>query len=423
MDSRIQKDIAELVDEQVISREIALNIEAYYHSKQDKSPSRLFTVFGVLGALLVGLGIILMLAHNWDHFSRITKTILGFLPLIIGQFLVGLAILKKKSGVWKEASGTFLFFAIGACMALVSQVYNISGDLSSYLLTWVILALPLVYLLRSHALGVLHIVFITYYALSHGYSFLSTVENPWIYWALLILFLPHYWSLLKHKANANITSVFNWLLPLSVCLVLGTFLNFSGSISFVTYVIWFGLLYNIGKLPFFEKQKLRQNGYVVLGSFGTMSMLLFSSFKIFWNDFFNKEIFLFKDLYWSIVLFTIALGLIVYVHIKKKIITFNLNRYTFILFAAIYAIGLLYPFFAVVLINGLLLILGVITVRIGAEKYHFGILNYGLIIIAILISCRFFDTNISFIIKGLLFIGVGVAFFLTNYIILKKQKK
>ena len=99
-----------LIKNEVISQEVASKIESYYKSKQENSPNRLFTVFGVLGSLLVGLGIILILAHNWDDFSRTIKTVFAFVPLVIGQFLVGYSILKKKSSTWREASGTFFIF-------------------------------------------------------------------------------------------------------------------------------------------------------------------------------------------------------------------------------------------------------------------------------------------------------------------------
>jgi uncharacterized membrane protein len=43
----------------------------------------------------------------------------------------------------------FYFFAIGANISLVAQVYNIPGDLNSFIITWMLLSLPLVYLLQS----------------------------------------------------------------------------------------------------------------------------------------------------------------------------------------------------------------------------------------------------------------------------------
>ncbi len=36
---------------------------------------------GILGSLLVGLGIVLLVAHNWDEMSRQCKLSLLFLPL------------------------------------------------------------------------------------------------------------------------------------------------------------------------------------------------------------------------------------------------------------------------------------------------------------------------------------------------------
>tara|TARA_R110002072_G_scaffold291762_1_gene460019 strand:+ start:520 stop:765 length:246 start_codon:yes stop_codon:yes gene_type:complete len=75
-----------------------------------------------------------------------------------------------------------------------------------------------------------------------------------------------------------------------------------------------------------------------------------------------------------------------------------------------------------VLINPLILTLGIMAIKIGTDKLHFGILNYGLLIITVQIVCRFFDTNKSFVLSGLLFVGVGVGFFFTNYMMMEKKK-
>lgn len=77
MKSKFTDELPELVKNKVISEEVVFRIRHYYQSQQSETPNRLFTVFGVLGALLVGLGIILILAHNWDDFSRGLKTSLA----------------------------------------------------------------------------------------------------------------------------------------------------------------------------------------------------------------------------------------------------------------------------------------------------------------------------------------------------------
>ena len=64
MNSKLQQEVSKLVEAQVISHQVANDIKNYYDSKRDASPNRLFAIFGVLGSLLVGLGVILILAHN-----------------------------------------------------------------------------------------------------------------------------------------------------------------------------------------------------------------------------------------------------------------------------------------------------------------------------------------------------------------------
>ena len=422
MKSKLVDELPELVRNKVISEEVAIKIRGYYQSQESETPNKLFTVFGVLGSLLVGLGIILILAHNWDDFSRALKTGLAFFPLILGQVLTGYAILKKKSATWKEASGTFLFFAVGSSIALVSQIYNIPGDLSTYVLTWIVLCLPLIYLLKSNAVAMLHIAFSTFYAVSIGYGFNGLSEAPWIYVLLLAFVMPHYLQLLKHQPDANVTSIFNWLLPLSLIITLGTFLERYGDLGYLTYIILFGLFYNIGKLPIFDDRKLRRNGYLIFGSVGTVVMLLISSFIRMWNFDSGSDLFVSREFLMTLILFGVTLALLIYLYSKQWIEQFSLFHFVFIIFTVFFFSGILYGLIATIFVNILVLILGLVTIKIGADKYHFGILNYGLLIITALIVCRFFDTDMSYVIRGLLFVFVGVGFFLANYIMLKRKK-
>jgi uncharacterized membrane protein len=422
MNSKLIKELPELVENDVISQETASKIEHYYLTKQDSSPNKLFTVFGVLGSLLVGLGIILILAHNWDDFSRSIKTFFAFLPLIIGQIFVGYSILKKKSATWREASGTFLFFAVGSSMSLVSQIYNIPGDMSSFLLTWVVLCLPIIYLLKSNAVAILCVVFATWYACVFGYGYMSNGQSPWLYLGLLALVIPHYWKLLKKQPKGNMTSIFNWILPLSLVITLGAFINRNEEFGFLMYVILVGLFYTIGKIPFFDDQKLRRNGYLIFGSLGTIILLLITSFNWMW-DFNPERMSIFsQEFYMSLALFVMAVGVLVYSFTKGWIKGFNLFQFVFVLFTILFFIGMTDDLIPTIAINVLVFALGLVTIKIGTDKFHFGILNYGLLIITSLVVCRFFDTDMSYVIRGLLFVGVGVGFFMTNYIMLKKQK-
>jgi hypothetical protein len=76
-----------------------------------------------------------------------------------------------------------------------------------------------------------------------------------------------------------------------------------------------------------------------------------------------------------------------------------------------------------ILINLLVLAVGIFTIRRGLAMNHLGVLNYGLLIVAALVICRFFDTGISFVVRGLLFVAVGAGFFYANSRLIKRRKQ
>ena len=212
MDSKFKSELNELVEADIISSDTAQKITAYYRSKEEAKPNRLFTIFGVLGALLSGLGIILIIAHNWDDMSRNLKTFLAFLPLVLGQVACAFSLIKKKGPTWVEASTTFLVLSVGATISLVSQIYNIPGNMSNFLFVWIAITAPLIYLLRSKLAIILHLVLITWYACNLGYSYKGPI--PWWYLLFLAWTIPYYLQLQKTAFQSHIIGVLNWLIPL-----------------------------------------------------------------------------------------------------------------------------------------------------------------------------------------------------------------
>jgi len=420
MKSKFIKALPELVKKEVITEEVSNRIIQYYSNKKIPQTNRLMTVFGVLGSILIGLGIILIVAHNWDNLSKSIKAVLAFIPLIIWQLAVGYSIFKKKSTVWKEASGTFLFFAVGSSMALISQVYNIPGDFTSYLLTWVMLCIPLTYLLKSNALWILSLVLISNYACNLGFS---SQNIPWMYLVGLISILPYYLIKIKEDNNSNMITIMNWLLPLSLIIVLGSFIKTEWEMLPVLYMLLFSLLYGIGSMIFFKNGQLRKNGYLVLGSIGAIVMLLMFSFKWIWEEFVESINFYSEEFIIATLLFTIGALVFGYNCTKNKLKEVNLFACLSVLFPILIVIGIWSNDGAVVTSNVLVFLLGITAIRKGVNQFHFGILNYGLVIISSLIVCRFFDMNISFEIRGLLFVLMGVGFFVANYTILKLNSK
>lgn len=422
----ILNDIPELVREEVITPQTAERIRDYYGRKSTSSPNRLFIAFGVLGAILTGLGIILIIAHNWDELSRPMQTFFAFLPLLVGQALCAFVLWKKEdSDAWRESSAALLFFAVGASISLVSQVYHIPGDLSAFLLTWMPLCLPLLYVMRSSVASLLYIAGITYYATQEGYWTYDS-GTPNTYWPLLFLALPHYYTLIRKRPRSNYTTFHHWIIPLSMVITLGTVAERHEELLFPAYISLFGLFYLIGNLSFIKGQRTRHNGYRVLGSLGTVTLLLALSFADSWKairreDWTEGNVLASPEAI-TTTLVTLAALALLYRQLKRESFeSVTLQELVFVFFTFIFLYGLFYPA-AVVLTNLLVLCLGVATIRSGTRQDHLGVMNYGLLIIAALVVCRFVDTDLSFVARGILFVLVGLGFFGMNYWTLQTRK-
>ncbi|HSI89650.1 MAG TPA: DUF2157 domain-containing protein [Adhaeribacter sp.] len=426
MANHILKELPELVEAQVISSETAEKISAYYQHKKTGSENRLLLAFGILGALISGLGIILIVAHNWDELSRQTKTLLAFVPLVLGQLACAYVLFRDpENRNLKEISATFLFLAIGATIALISQIYHIPGNLTNFLLTWMLLGFPLIYLMRSEVAALLYVAGSTYFVMQSGPAYIY--KNAYYFWPMLAAALPFYRQLLRQNPAGNAVSWLNWLLPISVIIGLATIMRSHQEFMVIGYLSLFGIFYQLGTSRFFRHEKQPANGFFLLGMLGTLAVLLFLSFEGFWENLATEK-YAFPQPFTSIE-FILALGFtaLAAVLLFRKFRKTGLNQLTlmeavFLFIPLAFLGGYFAPLASQIFINLLILLLGILTIRSGARQNHLGILNVGLLIIATLVSCRFFDTNLSFVARGILFLLVGAGFFAANYYMLKNRK-
>jgi hypothetical protein len=236
--------------------------------------------------------------------------------------------------------------------------------------------------------------------------------------------LPHYYLLLKNKPKSNFRILLTWLLPLSVIICLGTLSESAEELMFIAYCSLFGLFYLAGNSSMFNDKQVRNNAFLVLGSVGTIILLLMLSFDWFWYDLLEVETNLIHHIEFYIAIFvSLSAAAMLALQVKKRSWkSTQLMDYIFVLFILIFIIGMHNTLAPIILINLLILIMGLLIIKKGADKNHLGILNYGLSIITALVICRFFDTDISFAVRGLLFVIVGVGFFTANYLMIKKRK-
>jgi uncharacterized membrane protein len=426
MSAKLESQLNELLNAGIITPEINQKIQEYYATKHpDRSGNRMLLTFGIIGALLVGLGAILIIAHNWDQLSRPVKLIIAFLPLLGAQAFCGYALfLTKRSELLIEVAAAFLCFAIGTCIALVSQVYNIDGTIASFLLTWTVLYLPVIYVMRSAIASLFSILLVTYYGVSVAY-FDYHHDFNW-YFIILGCIIPAYYLLIRRRLFSNFTVFHHWLIGISLTIMLGSFGRSVEEWLFAGYINLFTCFYLVGNLPIFRDQKRRNSGYLVIGALGIITLLLVSGFEFLWKEVAESGLqgngLLSQEFIVSTVLFVAAIILLMLLNRYQKDHTNRPLEYVFVIYFIMFFLSAGSPVIAQVLCNIVLLAISVLVILKGVKTDRLEILNYGLLILSAQIVCRFFDTDMSFLVRGLLFIIVGAGFFFANFRMLNRRK-
>jgi len=191
----------------------------------------------------------------------------------------------------------------------------------------------------------------------------------------------------------------------------------------MAYLGLFSAFYTLGNLPIYSQDKRRSNGFLVVGSLGTISLLLTLSFNSFWERRENAENLFGLEFMAALITCLVALTLAGWQLKKKNHTGIILIQFAFLIFIPLYILGNYIPFISQSLINILILTISISLIKSGTKENHLGLINYGILVITALIICRFFDSEITFVIRGLLFIAVGAGFFAANYFILKKRKQ
>ena len=120
--------------------------------------NRLVTVLLIMGAVLVGLGVILFVAANWQEISSGVKLAMMFIgvPVIYGAgFLLRYRLDYPRVGTALIFLGCI---AYGAAVHLVAQTYHIPVNHPNLVLYWFLGVLPLAYVVRSQPVLVLALV-------------------------------------------------------------------------------------------------------------------------------------------------------------------------------------------------------------------------------------------------------------------------
>jgi uncharacterized membrane protein len=145
--TQLQPEIDRWVSDGVIQPAQAATILARYPVAD--GVGRLMTIFVALGAVLIVGGITLLISSNWRDIPPSAKMV-GLLILVAGATIAGV---EGKSRGWARGwwEGAFSMASVLPLLglALISQIFHLSGKATGLLLGWALLILVIPVLTRS----------------------------------------------------------------------------------------------------------------------------------------------------------------------------------------------------------------------------------------------------------------------------------
>ena len=433
----LEAELPDLVARGILRQETADALQQHY-STRVAEPSRRFgfVLSAILGSLLVGAGIVLLVAHNWDFLSRPVRCAIAFTPLLLSQALAVFVLLRRRgSAAWQETAAILNVAAIGTAIALVSQTYQIQGDFARFILVWLLLALPIVYVFETSIGLSAYFIGTTVWVLSSksGSSFFGARLDDLLVWGLLLLGLPAFLSLWKRNRNGYATLLALTSLAVAAAFSLGQ-TDDIGSQSFwrCSFAAYWTLVYLVGVVSFKDWRPSRPHPFVAIGWIGILALAVMLSFREFWRTHqWQNAVDLTPRHYPDILASGIQAGWVLaailfgaYAMRKGRIA--NLAPATFApvtLAAWGIAKSVGDSLIPSLVMNGFMLALGVFTLLRGIRAGNAYTANLGMLVVAVLGIARFFDNDLEFVVRGIAFIAIGLGFLFTNLIVFKRRAR
>ncbi len=416
------QELPDLVEQGVINQQAARRIHDHYMPHLDGVGIGM-RLLVILGALLIGLGVILLIAHNWPQWSRSVRTVVSFSPLIVGQMLVAWTLLRRPhSASWREGSGTFLFISIGACIGLIEQTYHLgTNDYAGFLLTWMLLGIPLVYLLDAS------VPLLLYWAGIVGFAWVA--QNQWgqalLFWPLWLAGLPHVVQSLRRAPWDFRSQCLSWATCLAVLAgTAATLERAAPGLWLPIFATLFAGIYLTHYRWLRGAPDVLRSPFQIIGVAGVIGLSLMFTFANAWDEIASdhtrsswhyRE---FAGMFDYVVLATLLVwwfGLLRRVLRRRDHMQFMYAGLPLVVIPLYLLAAPDTPqVFLILPMNLYAFVLGIATLRDGMRNGHTVSLNVGLLVICSLLLLRFFDSELPFTIRGVAFVVIGTGFLATN---------
>lgn len=435
----LRAQLPELVAAGAISSENAAAIERHYGPVEPRSNFG-FVILATVGAALVGAGIVLLIAHNWDELNRATRTVIAFIPLLGALALAGFVLVQRnESRPWREAVAVFDFAAVATAISLISQTYQIQGSFAEFMRVWLLLCIPIVYLLRVGVGAAIYLLGTIVWVFAHEIGVFIRSANPMFFWILFLLIVPYFLFRFFEDRASRETSALAIVMTIALTFGLGFTADFAKSdFGGIAYAGVFTMIYLCG-VRFFPRTDERLHTVALLGGIGVGVTAIVLSFESSWHiarelawgqRSLSQNIALALELLFPII--AIILGALEILRSRRG---FSIVAASFpIVTTVIWWVANLCPtgsaeyryqtncsFAAAALMNCYALWLGIDILIRGIRSDSIARANFGLLLIAALAISRFFDSQLTFVARGVGFIAVGAGFLIANIVMFKRR--
>jgi hypothetical protein len=374
-------------------------------------------LFSAIGAVVTGLGVILLIAYNWDDIPKFGK-----LALILGTIALAHAagVLLRRHDDWRSATGDavhlFGSMLFGAGIWLVAQIYNIDEHYPNGFLIWGLGALAMAWALPSISQGMLAAITLMVWGAADAGEF--SMPNEWATLLIACGVGPLVWR----KRSAVLLAVVLAALYVSILFNAGE--RGDAYTVFVSAFAFSTLLVALARLG--ERIHLPVRAVQVAAFFGWTGGLICAgilSFRIAAREF-VRDMSHAADLEpaalaysWGLVILALAAWAWIAAECaRRRSRPMHLEEWLLpaaLLFAQslVHSGRFVEPVLVTVVFNLVVLFTGALWTVRGCRELRLAPTVAGSLIIASLVFARYFDLFESLALRGATFVGLGAAMF------------
>lgn len=413
----------------VLDATAAARLRAHYHAASPATRRNWAAlVISVIGALLLGGGVILLIAHNWEALPKAVRLAVAVGPLLVAQALAwpALGARARTRPAYAEALGGIWALVLGAAIAIVSQIYHLGGDTETFLQVWAAGVLPIVYLLDSTLAAGVALALIT------GWAGVATEAGRAVgYWLWLLPLGPWLWRAWRRVGESMRAAWALWALALSLLVGLGFSLD--RSLPGLWIVAYSGLLATLIGCDTCRDPAAgswARRPLAAAGGLGLVVLALLFTFEWPWREIgwhhyrWERAEGVWPWVDGAVVVGWAAAGLVFALRSARRGDWLRAAYLTFpLLAAAAYGISSQTGGHGVpaVLFNVWLFVVGLATALAGARAGRLSLLNGGLLAAGGVVVARFFDSDMDLLARGIAFVLLGAGLLGSNLYVMRRK--